>query len=143
MLALAVFVFSKPAKAPNTNEQIGGSQSLGSDQINESTKEQQDGLVMQPSINNEEFIMTSSSVSCSTTEVNGQVSRSCSGNIHIVPKSNNSMGSGLYKINEQTKLLRDGKEQELTTLQQLSQNQTVVRLSLVPGSDDMLAEIRY
>lgn len=98
---------------------------------------------MQPDINNEVFKLVGSNVSCSTTEVNGAVSRICSGNIRIVPINNDSMSAGLYKINEQTKLLGGGQEQDLTNLQQLSQDQTQVRLTLSDGSEEMLAEIRY
>lgn len=98
---------------------------------------------MQPDINNQEFIMTGSTVNCSTTEVNGQKSRSCSGNIHIVPAVDESHDPALYKINEQTRLLHDGQEQDLNTLQQLSQNRAKVRLTLADGSEEMLKEIRY
>ncbi len=131
------------ASKPNTNLQTDIPASQSNEQINGSPDPSEENRFMQPDINNEEFILTASNVSCSTTEVNGVSSRSCSGNIHIVPKAHGAPSAGLYKINEHTKLLHDGQEQDLNTLQQLAQNQTPVRLTLAPGSEELLAEIRY
>lgn len=138
-----VFSLNKSDKALNTNAQANSTPSQTVEQKNEQAAREQENVAMQPKINDEEFTLVGSNVNCSTTEVNGAVSRSCSGNIHIIPKANQEISAGLYKINEQTKLLHNGQEQELTSLQQLSQSQTVIKLTLVDGSEEMLAEIRY
>ncbi|MGI9027991.1 MAG: hypothetical protein ACR2FM_04095 [Candidatus Saccharimonadales bacterium] len=150
LLAALVIVFvailanrSDNNKPVNTNQQTSDTTRQSDEQISEQTRQQQESLSMQPDINNEEFTLTGSTVNCSTTEVNGAVSQSCSGNIRIVPTTNQGMSAGLYKINEQTRLLQNGEERDLATLQQLSQNQTLVRLTLVDGSSEMLKEIRY
>ncbi len=97
-----------------------------------------------PNVNTQEFRLTASYVSCSTTTIYGVESRSCSGNIRVVPRGQADMEPGLYKINEQTKLLHNGVEQDLATLQELAQSNVTVRLKLIEGSDeDMLAEINY
>lgn len=131
---------------PNVNIQNSpppGQYSESNEQINESLRQEQEAFDKQTDINNREFILVGSSVACSSTEVNGAENKSCSGNIRIVPKADDTIGPGLYKINEQTKLLHAGQEQKLTKLHEISQNQTVVRLTLADGSDELLAEIRY
>lgn len=140
--ALAVFLVSvfmdKDAEAPA--EQNADT----SRQAPEQTNEIEEGdTEVQPNVNTQEFILTASNVSCSTTTMNSVTSRSCNGNIRVVPRAQSDMDPGLYKINEQTKLLHGGQEQDLNSLQQLAQNNTVVRLKLAAGSEDTLAEIRY
>lgn len=98
---------------------------------------------IKPNPNNQEFQLTSANLSCSSSTINGASSHSCSGNISAVPIAQSDVQPGLYKINEQTKLLRGNREQDLSSLQQLAQNNTIVRLKLVEGSNDTLAEIRY
>ncbi len=127
----------------NTNQQTSDTSDRSTEQKNETTVKDQEELFMQPDINNQEFILSGSTVNCSTSEVNGVKSYSCSGNIRIIPTANESNEQGLYKINERTRLLHDGQEQDLNTLQQLSQNRAKVRLTLADGSDEMLKEIRY
>jgi hypothetical protein len=109
---------NKPDDRTNTNQQAGATLGASSEQTNGSNQQQEENLPMQPDINNEEFILTGSNVSCTTTEVNGKTSRDCSGSILIVPKANNAMEPGLYKINIQTRLLHDGQPQDLNNLQQ-------------------------
>lgn len=135
---LYTFFNSRQANAPS--EQNSGITSQPDEQI---INEQQGDISVEPNINTEEFKLTGSNVNCSTSTVNGATSRSCSGNIRVIPLARPGMEPGLYKLNEQTKLLHDGTEQDLNSLQQLSQNQTTVRLKLADGSSDMLAEIRY
>ncbi len=114
-----------------------------SEQVNDQTGGSDDLASIQPDINTQEFKLSSSSVSCSTTTNNGATSHTCSGNVRVIPRAQADMEPGLYKINEQTKLTKNGVEQDLTTLQQLADSQTTVRLKLVNGSIDTLAEIRY
>lgn len=137
-LVLVGIVIGKQVEAPseqNTSADV---------QPNEQKSNVEEGDTnVQPDINTQEFKLTSSNVSCSTTTVNGVTSKSCSGNIRVIPRAQADMEPGLYKINEQTKLLHEGVEQDLNSLQQLSQNQTVVTLKLSDGSVDTLAEIRY
>lgn len=140
--AIAVFLVSvfmdKDAEAPA--EQNADT----SRQAPEQTNEIEEGdTEVQPNVNTQEFILTASNVSCSTSTINGITSRSCSGNIRVVPRAQSDMDPGLYKINEQTKLLKGGQEQDLNSLQQLAQSNTVVRLKLAAGSEDTLVEIRY
>jgi len=94
-------------------------------------------------VNKRTFKLVGSSVNCSETEVDGNKSRNCSGTISIVPEGQTGIEPGLYKINEQTRLLRGGQQQDLNTLSQLSENNTAITLKLAEGSLDTLAEIRY
>jgi hypothetical protein len=98
---------------------------------------------VQPDVNTQEYKLAASNVSCSTTTINGTTSRNCSGNIQVTPRAQSDMQPAVYKINETTKLLHNGQEQDLNSLQQLSQSQTIVHLKLAAGSSDTLAEITY
>lgn len=102
-----------------------------------------ESTMIEPNVNNQAFHLTMANLSCSSATMNGVSSRSCSGNIQATPQAQSDMKPGVYKINEQTKLLHAGREQDLNSLQQLAQNNTVVRLRLASGSTDTLAEIRY
>lgn len=136
------FVLGKRASAPN--EQSTGNASAAPEQQTGDDQVEGEGVIpVMPDINTQEFRLTASNVSCSTTNVNGVESRSCSGNVHVVPRGQSDMEPGLYKINEQTRLLHNGVEQDLNSLQQLSQSDVTVRLQLASGSEDTLAEIRY
>ena len=132
----------KRAKAPNQQPVTPNAETL--EQLNDNTQGAADmNTPVQPDINSQEFKLTSSNVSCSTSTVNGSTVRNCSGSIRVTPLAQSDMEPGLYKINEQTKLLHAGAEQDLNSLQQLSQAQTVVRLHLVDGSNDTLSQISY
>ena len=140
IVALLVYIIVDSRKADAPSEQNSDT----STQTNEQKSNQTEGDTdVKPDLNTQQFKLTGSNVNCSTSTVNGVTSRSCSGNIRVIPRAQTDMEPGLYKINEQTKLLHDGAEQDLNSLQQLSQNQTVVTLKLATGSEDTLAEIRY
>jgi hypothetical protein len=109
----------------------------------QTTNNEPESTSIKPNPNNQEFHLTASNLSCSSSTLNGASSRSCSGNISAVPLAQSDVQPGVYKINEQTKLLHDGQEQDLSSLQQLAQNNTVVRLKLAESSTDTLAEIYY
>lgn len=142
-LVITVGVTVLVTKEEERLQPSGTTLGLSSEQDIQATQKQQEELVMQPDINSEEFVVTASNVNCSTTEINGQVSKSCSGNIRVVPKENKGLSPGLYKINEQTRLLHGGVEEDINNLQQLAQSNTVVTLALTDGSGEMLKEIRY
>lgn len=138
-----LFAVNPADNEPNTNEQSSAPQTQPGEQKSQSIEQQEEELTLQPDINNEEFILVSSDVSCSPAGVNGGAGRNCSGNIRIIPAANESMEPGLYKINAQTKLLHAGQEQDLSKLRQLAQDRTKIRLTLAAGSEAMLSEIRY
>lgn len=136
--AAAGFVQGRRVQAPAEQNTAVPSQS--DEQI---SKDKEGASFVEPDINNQEFKLTGSNVNCSTSTVNGVTASSCTGNIRVIPRAQSDMEPGLYKINEQTKLISKGVSQDLNSLQQLSQNQTVVRLKLAAGSSDTLAEISY
>lgn len=138
---VAIVIVAERSEAPTqkpTQETLGQTE-----QVNKQTGTNEEDAVVSPDINTQEFKLSSSNVSCSTTTVNGTTIRNCSGNVRVIPRAQADMDPGLYKINEQTKLLKNGIEQDLNTLQQLAENQTTVRLKLAEGNIDTLAEIRY
>lgn len=137
-LVIVSFFIGRRAAAPN--EQKSTSTSASSEQLSEQVDIDNS---FQPDINNLEFKLTSASIACSNSDVNGVTTRSCSGNIRIIPRAQSDREPGLYKINEQTKLLHHGQEQDLNSLQELSQNDVTVRLKLANGSTDTIAEISY
>lgn len=138
--AVLIYAFFNGRNAEAPSEQNKDA----ANQTNEKRNSEIEGdIAVQPNLKTQQFKLTGSNVNCSTSTVNGVTSRSCSGNIRVIPRAQSDMEPGLYKINEQTKLLDDGAEQDLNSLQQLSQNQTVVTLKLADGSEDMLAEISY
>lgn len=133
IIGVLLFVaLQRSATDPAPSEQSGAT-------LGQSVEQQHEQLAVTPDINNEEFILVSTAVTCSSTEL----SESCSGNIRIIPTADQYMEAGLYKINDQTKLLHNGQQQDLELLQQLSENQTPVRLKLVQGSEEFLQEISY
>ncbi len=89
-------------------------------------------------INALEFDLVASNVAC--TGNNGV--NTCAGTITLVEGGGTS-DRGIFKINDDTKLLHDGLPQELMSLQELAQGQTKVRVTLVQDSLDTLKEIRY
>ena len=122
-------------------EQQPAASAPNNEQLNDDTE---GDIAVEPNVNTQEFRLTASNVSCSSTSINGVETRNCSGNIRVIPRAQADMEPGLYKINEQTKLLHDGQAQDLNMLQQLAQNQyAIVRLKLAEGSNDTLAEISY
>lgn len=130
ILILGGFVWhkkdSKPAPAASTQP---------TEQINDTPTPEQISDDIQPDINNQEFKLTEAAITCSNT--------GCNGTIRIVPSGEEERTPGLYKISEQTRLVHNNEVQNPKLLEQLAQNQTAVRLTLVTGSDDTLAEIRY
>lgn len=132
-----VIVFAERIESPGKPSQPTTTQKP------EPTTKEEDTIVMQPDINNQKFTLTGATVNCSTSTINGATARNCSGNIRIIPTDQPGRSPGLYKINEQTKLTHSGAEEDLNKLQELSQNQTVVTLKLVDGSEDTLQSIDY
>jgi hypothetical protein len=89
-----------------------------------------------PDINNLEFIIQTINVTCTSPTT-------CTGDIRIIPRAQADMETGFYRINEATKLLNKGQIEPLSTLQHLGTNRTPVRLTLVEGTNDTIAEIKY
>jgi hypothetical protein len=98
---------------------------------------------VEPDVNNQEFRLTASNVSCTSTTINGQSNGGCSGNIRVIPRGQADMEPGLYQINDQTRLLHNGQEESLNNLSKLVDNNTVVRLKLADGSLGVLTAITY
>lgn len=140
LIAALVYIFVNNKRAEAPSAQNTGTPTRPAEQKG---NEDEGDVAVEPDINTQEFKLTGSNVSCSTNTVNGATSRSCSGNIRVIPRAQADMEPGLYKINEQTKLLHNGQEKDINSLQQLSQAQTIVTLKLAGGSADTLAEIRY
>jgi hypothetical protein len=140
LIILVVISFFAGRHAAAPTEQKPATASASPEQVN---SQNEGDTPVQPDINNQEFKLAGSNVSCSTSTVNGSTSRNCSGNIRVIPRAQADMEPGLYKINEQTKLIHNGAEQDLNSLQQLSQADTTVRLKLADGSIDTLREISY
>lgn len=142
LIGLAL-ILNKPEGTTSTNQQTSRTPQPQTEQTNEPSGDTEEEFPMELDINTQQFTLTGSNVSCSTTTVNGQTSHNCTGTIHIVPLSNQAHDPALYKINEQTQLLHDGQPQDLQTLQQLSQNRTTVRLKMADNSSDTIAAINY
>lgn len=134
LVFMVLVLFDRGAELPEQNTDTDTQQNIDNEPENTS---------LRPNPRKQQFQLATANISCSNSSVQGVNSRVCSGNISAVPLGQSDIQPGVYKINEQTKLLHDNKEQDLNSLQQLAQNNTVVQLKLAQASVDTLSEIIY
>lgn len=127
---------------------VANKTNTGNESANDNQKELREQIEKLPtregttpkSLNSQQYKMVGANIKCSSNT--GSAQRTCTGSLRITTNSAAPQDAGVFRVDESTKLLQNGQERDPSTLNDLAQKQTLIRLTLQEGSNK-LAKISY